>query len=252
MSVALKISSLLEQYFENGLVVIPSLFSSSEIEEMKKNFEQLAQKAKEFTTPTFADNSYFVVEDELVHRIVWCCGNQPELAKHGRKPAILQWASSILGSEEFDQIICQAHFKHPGDGLKFDWHQDSQHRQYGSPNFIDLNKRGSFVQSVTALDPMTADNGPINFVPKSHRVGHLALDKNADVIDDIIEHSPVESLEMNPGDVVFFHPFLIHGSEANHSTTSRRIFINGFAYPDANSVEYPGCKTGVRLKIEDA
>ena len=49
---------------------------------------------------------------------------------------------------------------------------------------------------------------------------------------------------MQPGDVAFFHPYSIHGSEPNISQGPRRVFINGFAYPGANQKKYPGHGAG--------
>jgi ectoine hydroxylase-related dioxygenase (phytanoyl-CoA dioxygenase family) len=34
---------------------------------------------------------------------------------------------------------------------------------------------------------------------------------------------------MDPGDVLMWNPFTIHGSQPNRSTRSRRVYINGFA-----------------------
>ncbi len=45
---------------------------------------------------------------------------------------------------------------------------------------------------------------------------------------------------MQPGDIIFMHPYLVHGSKPNESTGSRRTFINGFSYPGSNTQPYPG------------
>ena len=35
---------------------------------------------------------------------------------------------SLLETKRLTQILNQAHFKRPGDGIAFDWHQDIEHR----------------------------------------------------------------------------------------------------------------------------
>lgn len=58
------------------------------------------------------------------------------------------------------------------------------------------------------------------------------------------------ALTMKPGDVAFFHPYSIHGSQPNNSNGPRRVFINGFAYPGANKKKYPGRGTGRTVKLK--
>jgi hypothetical protein len=49
-----------------------------------------------------------------------------------------------------------------------------------------------------------------------------------------------------------FGPFTIHRSLPNRSSTPRRIFINGFASPGANSRVYPGEGAGRTVRLSDA
>jgi ectoine hydroxylase-related dioxygenase (phytanoyl-CoA dioxygenase family) len=55
---------------------------------------------------------------------------------------------------------------------------------------------------------------------------------------------------MQPGDVAFFSPYAIHGSQPNNSKGPRRVFINGFAYPGANQKKYPGQGSGRRVYLK--
>jgi hypothetical protein len=47
--------------------------------------------------------------------------------------------------------------------------------------------------------------------------------------------------------VLFFGPYAVHGSTSNESKYSRRVLINGYAYPGANGRVYPGEGSGRRL-----
>jgi hypothetical protein len=63
---------------------------------------------------------------------------EPRLLKYGEDPRILLPCSQILKIEKFEQLICQGHYKLPGDSVKFDWHQDCQHRGEGTQDWIDV------------------------------------------------------------------------------------------------------------------
>jgi len=52
------------------------------------------------------------------------------------------------------------------------------------------------------------------------------------------------------GDAIFFGPFTIHRSLPNRSAHRRRTFINGFAFPGANSRVYPGDGAGRTVGVE--
>ena len=150
-----------------------------------------------------------------------------------------------------NQLINQAHFKLPGDGVRFPWHQDSAHRRYGGREWRDINGRGSYVQTVTAIDDVTLDNGPLRFVRDSAQLGHVTLPAggDAELPSQLIDPEKIETPTMKAGDVLMFGPYVFHSSEPNRSSRPRRVFINGFAYPGANSRVYPGTGSGRLLRV---
>ena len=67
------------------------------------------------------------------------------------------------------EIINQAHFKAPGDGVDFPWHQDSVNRGYHTGKFLDVHGNRSYVNIAVAIDAETADNGPLSvYEGKTH------------------------------------------------------------------------------------
>ncbi len=229
-------------------MVLKKAFQPHEIKAISDLLNSLKKTARQFRTPTLHKNSYFVVHEERIDRIVWCCGEHPALADFARDHRITQYVAEILDSKDFDHIICQSHYKIPGDNVAFDWHQDSQHRGYGTDKWQDLNDQGSFVQTLLAVDPMTMENGPVKFYKGSQKLKHLSLDQ-CENAEKYFSKFELIHLTMEPGDLAFFHPFVIHGSSANKSSQERRVFINGFAYPGANHFSYPGAGTGVRVSL---
>ena len=110
------------------------------------------------------------------------------------------------------------------------------------------------MQTIVAVDAMHASNGAIYYVPQSHVRGDLYLEniEDADELHKVAELDKAIPLILNPGDIVFMHPYLIHGSEANSSNDARRIFINGFSYPGANKLAYPGEGSAQQIALRAA
>ncbi|MFT5583817.1 MAG: ectoine hydroxylase-related dioxygenase (phytanoyl-CoA dioxygenase family) [Cognaticolwellia sp.] len=150
-----------------------------------------------------------------------------------------------------DQLIQQAHFKLPGDGVEFSWHQDASNRRYGSPLWTDINGQGSFVQIAVAVDPMGAQNGGLQVLPGTHHLGFVADPETGCIPQEHLDLTRPTHLEMAPGDAALFGPFLIHGSGPNKGSTSRRLFLQGYACPGANRRRYPGSGIGVPRMLSE-
>ncbi len=59
-------------------------------------------------------------------------------------------------------------------------------------------------------------------------------------------------LEAAPGDMLFMHPNLYHGSGPNESKTQgRRTLLSGFCAYGANHQAYPGAGVSVRATLKD-
>ena len=249
-------ASEIDAFFTRGFFVRPDMFSKAETAAMRDAFDRLERTAGQFREPTNHSGAYFVVHRDdgeaprtRIDRIVWCGGAESVLLAFGGDPRLVAIAAQLLGSAEMSQLINQAHFKLPGDGVQFPWHQDSTHRRHGTPEWRDLNGRGSYVQTVIALDDVTQDNGPLELIPGSCRRGHLGLPRTGELPADIDPASAVAAT-MSAGSVLFFGPYTIHRSLPNRSDVPRRVFINGYAYPGANARVYPGTGSGRTLRYD--
>ncbi|MEO0812989.1 MAG: phytanoyl-CoA dioxygenase family protein, partial [Myxococcota bacterium] len=232
-----------------GWIVCRQLFSVVELDTLRRCFDALADRAPE--QDETIEGARFVVHNGAIQRVVWCGGAQRELLSVGRDPRILRRVADLLGSQQMDHLINQAHFKLPGDGVHFDWHQDSERRRYGTDLWTDVNGVGSYVQSVLAIDDCRLDNGPIRLIPGNP--GHLGLgDKSVEERARYIREERAESAIMAAGSVLFFGPYTIHGSEPNRSQRARRVLINGYAAPGANRRPYPGSGLGIRIDSRGA
>lgn len=240
----------LKDFHQKGFLILRDLFTQDEMREalyrVDKIYEELIRPSKK---ETFIENGARIVfQNKNLHRIVWCGALDSIFLNIGKDPRILNPVSQILdNSNELVQLINQLHFKLPKDGVAFDYHQDAQHRSYGTKYWNDVLGNGSFIQTALALEPMTQDNGPLEFFESSHELGFLGGYEF--ITDEVLKDYKKIVLELSPGSLALFHPFVIHGSAPNNSQTPRRVLINGYTVPGVNSFEYPGCGTGKSILL---
>jgi ectoine hydroxylase-related dioxygenase (phytanoyl-CoA dioxygenase family) len=229
-----------DEFFGRGWVLLPGLFRIPELAPVRAAFERLHATAQRLRSTQDHDGARFVLADRgdevVVQRVVWAGGAETALLSLSADPRLVGPALQLLGSDHCEQLLCQAHFKMPGDGVSFDWHQDIQHRDKGPGTWRDLNGRGSYVQTLLAVDDMCADNGPLQFMPQGASAGDVRA----------------ETLTGEAGSVILFGPYAVHGSTANNAASPRRVLINGYAFPGANGRVYPGAGAGRRLPLAGA
>lgn len=239
------------RFSEIGWITKRALFHADEIDQMCACFEDLERMAEGLNATGPCRDSHFVLGkkdgEQVIKRVVWAGGSQPYLLRVGEDPRLTIPCAQLLGSSRIVQLLSQAHFKRPGDGVTFGWHQDIQHRDKGAGTWKDINNKGSFVQTLIVIDEMTPDNGPLQFIPGSSKWGRVDFGPH-DYDDPGYESAKppqfreedVVTVTAAPGDTLFFGPYTAHASFENTSDSYRRVLINGYAYPEANSRVYPG------------
>lgn len=118
---------------------------------------------------------------------------------------------------------------------------DGRHPLHQDLLYFPFRPADRIVASWTALERVTKENGCLVAIPGSHR-GELLPHENPDfeylnggyfgardvagVMDQRVH------LEMEPGDTVFFHPVLLHGSGRNRTQGFRRAISAHYAALD--------------------
>ena len=109
--------------------------------------------------------------------------------------------------------------KPAGQGTHLPWHQDG-----GAVWALD---RDPLVTTWIALDRADAENGCMEIVPGSHRLGLLSW-YGSQVTDEVVaDHCGAESVRLLPveaGHAVLVHNWLLHRSGVNPSSLPRRAF----------------------------
>ena len=179
-------------------------------------------------------------------RVVWCQGLDPAFDGLGAEPRTLELVRHVLGTQgPVVQLLQQLHPKVPGGELVYTPHQDASNRRFGTDLWRSPGPQGGFVQCVIALDPATPDNGGLQVWPGSHRDGLVADPETGAVPPERCRPHDAVALSLEPGDLLVFGPFLVHGSAPNRSTDPRSLFIQGYTLPGVNGRVYAGSGVGV-------
>jgi phytanoyl-CoA hydroxylase len=150
-----------------------------------------------------------------------------------QKPLFANICAQVYGDDR--RIACmRAMFmnKPAGFGTHLVWHQD---------RWTNLD-RDPQITLWTALDPATIENGCVHVIPGSHGAlvnpehgsGFLTAEQTEKIL---AENEPVP-LELEAGEVVLLHNWLLHSSDVNRSGTPRRAF--SVCYMDAETVANNG------------
>ena len=128
--------------------------------------------------------------------------------------------------------------KHPNFGTATSWHRDIRYWSFTRPDLISV---------WLALGPETPINGGLKFIPGSHRLKIEA--EQLDALDFLRPDLPQNqllfaqglSLELQKGDVVFFHSGLFHAAGRNDGGTTKISVV--FAYRGQSNLPLAGSRS---------
>ena len=229
------------RYREQGYAVLPAVFDAASVASMARAFRrQQAAGLSHGRSFRHGNLFYRVTRDASLGPIVrmaqWPAYVDRTLNQTRRSPQLFGLLEPLLG-QDIRQIINQLHWKPPGAAVNdFAFHQDCQFRK---PAEAFRNLGESYVQTGIAIDVHDARSGCMRIIPKSHARGDLGLVQSGPVMEQTMRNSVLREagldpahvidLEMQPGDVALWNPYLVHGSGANMAHHERRYFINGYA-----------------------
>ncbi|HUG46055.1 MAG TPA: phytanoyl-CoA dioxygenase family protein [Sphingomicrobium sp.] len=223
----------------DGFAIVRGLFSFSEIAGIAAAVDRLYGEGIAHGQSFRHGNLFYDVANgaggrPLVRMVQWPSYHQPVLNSLRLDNRIARLLEPLIGPD-LKQIINQVHWKAPGSLGDFAWHQDSRSRR---PAWAYRNLGGSYVQTGLAIDPHGPQSGGLRFIPGSHRRGDLGMDCSkkalgSPLMDEMLEEvglSAADSvgIELDPGDVALWSPYLVHGSGENRSNHKRRFCINGY------------------------
>ena len=128
--------------------------------------------------------------------------------------------------------------KHPHYGTATGWHRDIRYWSFA---------RNDLVTVWLAIGRETASNGALHVIPGSHRldIGRHQLDELDFLRPDAPDNQPLFAqgvpVELQPGDVLFFHSGLFHAAGRNDSEAVKMSVA--FAYRGENNVPGAGSRS---------
>ncbi|MEO6847557.1 MAG: phytanoyl-CoA dioxygenase family protein, partial [Chthoniobacterales bacterium] len=163
----------------------------------------------------------------------------PVFLKYLQDPVFEDICANIYGADANIGIFRGMFMNKPANkGTFLPWHQDRW-------TFLDRDPK---LTVWTAIDPATKENGCVQIIPKSHTHGlinptHLSGFLSKAQSAAICTEDRIVHLELEAGEVAILHNYLLHASDTNRSSQSRRAF--SVCYMDAATVvDEAGVKHG--------
>jgi ectoine hydroxylase len=147
----------------------------------------------------------------------------------GRHPRLIEPLEQLFGEPVYMHQY-KINAKAPFDGEVWQWHQD-----YGTWARDDGMPEARAMNISVFLDEVMPINGPLMFIPKSHKAGTLpaghdkattsyplwTLDK--ETVTRLVEDGGIVAPTGKPGTVLMFHGNLVHASPPNITPYPRTI-----------------------------
>jgi hypothetical protein len=207
----------IETYRRDGLV-IPSAYrvAPATLERINELYQQLLQKNAD--NPEFSAD--FILGPHLDANGTYGIKGDPEWLEFARIPEILYMVEQLIGP---DLILWGVTIfgKPARSGKATPWHQDG--------DYYPIEPLETLTVWIS-LDGSTPAQGCMKYIPGSHRehriyshhFDHRDEYTLAQVIDDgQVDLERARDIVLEPGQISLHDVYLVHGSEANHSSKRR-------------------------------
>ena len=228
-------------FAKDGFVLKKNLFTEEEINKLNNYIENSSKKEKDARQTNSSTGKLSIS--------LWNKPSDDLFGKFSTNERIVKPMEEYLGDEVYhyhSKII----WKKPGDG-GFDWHQDYGYWYHNACLYPDMGS--CFIM----LDRATKENGCLKVLKGSHKVGRIGHgvsdtpEQTADMerITELEKRHESVYITAEPGDVLFFHANLLHSSDENKSSESRRTLIVCFNTKSNNPYKESGHASYTRLKV---
>jgi ectoine hydroxylase-related dioxygenase (phytanoyl-CoA dioxygenase family) len=241
-------SGLVEEFNTNGYAIVRGFLSRQDVADVATEVDRMYREGLKHHATYRDHNLLFEVLDDprakrrIVLQAHWTAWISPLLEQLRRDPRYYDVLSPFLGTD-IKQIAHQLHWKPPGAKYTFyRYHQDARFREASDGAATQLH--GS-VTTGLAIDPQTVANGALRVIPKSHTRGYLGLSDDGPIMvgqtqDEELRRAGLDpanvvTCEMEPGDLLLWTLYTVHGSAPNVSDNDRRFMINSYVCASGDS-----------------
>jgi ectoine hydroxylase len=208
----------LDEYQRNGFVLVKGMFDAEEIGLLRR----AAKEDRELDQHSFGRGDG---EGGIVRLSLWNHPGDTIYGMFARCETIVNSAEKLLGGEVY-HYHSKMIMKDAKVGGAWAWHQDYGYWYQNGVLFPLL------CSASIAVDPATRENGCLQVLSGSHHMGridHILTGDQAGAdlerVREAQKRLETVYLEMNPGDVLFFHANLLHRSDQNQSDKPRWSMI---------------------------
>ena len=206
------------QYHQEGFLIMRNFFEADEIEALQQSLETdtHAYEQGEIQALDNSGNPYSI--------IYWSELGDSLLGVFPRVARMVDGAETLLG-ESCYHWHSKITRKLPQSG-QVEWHQD-----YGSW-YHDGCLSPQLISCAVAIEASTIGNGCLRMLKGSHQLGRMdviemgyTVGADPQRVKLALERFELVNCEMAPGDAIFFHSNILHGSPPNLSNRSRAMMF---------------------------
>ncbi|XP_032675856.1 phytanoyl-CoA dioxygenase, peroxisomal-like [Odontomachus brunneus] len=219
-------------YEKNGYLVFPRLIPQNELDKYHQRFNDIVKGR----VPRDRIVMMYDVKDKKSVNKLQDINFDPVLLEYIQCKKILDITECFTGPNILaihNMLIA----KPPDSGFG-----TSKHPPHQDLYYFPLRPADHIVAAWTAIERCDKENGCLYVAPGSHLSGLLhahdypsgPMNKFYHGIQDLPDTTLWLDLEMEPGDTVFFHPLLMHGSGVNKSNRTRLAISCHYAAADCN------------------
>jgi phytanoyl-CoA hydroxylase len=230
-----------EQLNSKGYAVIRGFLTAAETAEISEETDRIYREGLKHHA-TYRDRNllFEILDDPKAQRRVvlqahWTAWISPLMERMRRTRKYFEVLQPFLG-DDIRQISHQIHWKPPGAKYtSYRFHQDARFR---SGAIAGHELLASTVTTGLAIDRQSVENGALRVFPGSHKLGYLGLSDDGPIMvgqtqDEELRRAGLDVskmvvCEMEPGDLLLWNLFTVHGSAPNVSNYDRRFMINSY------------------------
>ncbi len=236
------------QYEQDGYLIVKKFL----------NPEEVALLSGLATGDTVRNNAFDLKDQsgKYTKLTLWFTPGDDTFGLLTRSEQIVSAVQTLLGEGEVCHFHSKLMQKEPKVGGAWEWHQD-----YGYWYKNGFLYPDALISVMLALTEATKENGCLQVLKGSHKMGRLehqfaGEQQGADMpfVEEALKKCERVYVELDPGDVLFFHSNLLHMSEANLSDKPRWSLISAYnlSYNVPFREKNTSCITPVKVVPDEA
>ena len=161
---------------------------------------------------------------------LWFRAGDDSFGLMSRSKRIINGVQSLLGEGEVCHFHSKIMQKEPRVGGAWEWHQDYGYWYKNGFLFPE-----AMISVMVALTDATIENGCLQVLKGTHKMQRFEHSfageqqgADLDFVNESMAYSELVYCELKAGDVLFFHPNILHRSEANLSDQARWSVISAY------------------------